>query len=272
MKKVRSKSERVTKEKGFDTNTANASLPEYNALRDSNLRQHFESPNVIKYLHRIGFVDHTGHIVDIDKHKSKVAIIEQEFKYAEKAEALRLREEEAARRMVQMRRHHALKEAQKHEKVRRLKEENKIRQELIKANKTNKAVIELEGSLRREWGASRDHSKTRRRGVISVQKTDEFAPPDDEFEDFEEEHELFDQSEPPFDRPKADSTKTHKEVAENVPSGAALMKDAERGAFDDEWEDLTDVDKTAEFDREQRFNREQGSLRKDNVFLTQQDA
>lgn len=42
----------------------------------------------------------------------------QEFKYAEKAESLRLREEEAARRMVQMRRHHALKEAQKHEKVR----------------------------------------------------------------------------------------------------------------------------------------------------------
>lgn len=281
----RPKTDKVLKEKQFDNNTAKVQLPEYNALRDSNLRQYFESPNTIKYLHRIGFVDHSGHIVDLDKNKAKVAIIEQEFKYAEKAESLRLREEEAARRMVQMRRHHALKEAQKHEKVRRLKEENRIRQELIRANKTNKAMIELEASLRKERTSSRRSAKTAMTmmsglglGATSASGAlsgDEHGgAPEDDFEEFEDEEELIGPSEPAFDRPTSDGSQTRKELAKNVPSGVTLMRDAERGTFEDEGEEIADINKTQDFDSQQRFNREQASLRNDSgrgdtVFLTQ---
>eukprot|EP00277_Geminigera_cryophila_P016659 CAMPEP_0179437432 /NCGR_PEP_ID=MMETSP0799-20121207/21328_1 /TAXON_ID=46947 /ORGANISM="Geminigera cryophila, Strain CCMP2564" /LENGTH=189 /DNA_ID=CAMNT_0021218369 /DNA_START=145 /DNA_END=714 /DNA_ORIENTATION=+ len=123
------------RERGFSLGTAPAPLPSYDALRDGNLRQYFESKTVQKFLQGSGWIDKEGRIVDLDKFRSKLNIIEQEFKYAEKTEFWRLKEEEEMRRTIQMKRERALTEAKRIERARRIKEENRIRKGIISAVK-----------------------------------------------------------------------------------------------------------------------------------------
>ena len=67
--------------------------------------------------------------------RSKLNIIEQEFKYAEKTEFWRLKEEEEMRRTIQVKREQALLDAKRIERARRIKEENRIRKGIISAVK-----------------------------------------------------------------------------------------------------------------------------------------
>jgi hypothetical protein len=67
--------------------------------------------------------------------RSKLNIIEQEFKYAEKTEFWRLKEEEDMRRTIQVKREQALLDAKRIERARRIKEENRIRKGIISAVK-----------------------------------------------------------------------------------------------------------------------------------------
>ena len=62
-------------------------------------------------------------------------MIEQEFKYAEKTEFWRLKEEEEMRRTIQVKREQALLDAKRIERARRIKEENRIRKGIISAVK-----------------------------------------------------------------------------------------------------------------------------------------
>jgi hypothetical protein len=55
------------RERGFSVNSAPAPLPTYDALRDNNLRQYFESKTVQKFLQSSGWIDKEGRIVDLDK-------------------------------------------------------------------------------------------------------------------------------------------------------------------------------------------------------------
>jgi len=55
------------RERGFSLGTAPAPLPSYDALRDGNLRQYFESKTVQKFLQGSGWIDKEGRIVDLDK-------------------------------------------------------------------------------------------------------------------------------------------------------------------------------------------------------------
>ena len=55
------------RERGFSLNSAPAPLPTYDALRDNNLRQYFESKTVQKFLQSSGWIDKEGRIVDLDK-------------------------------------------------------------------------------------------------------------------------------------------------------------------------------------------------------------
>lgn len=55
------------RERGFQLSGANAPLPTYDALRDGNLRQYFESKTVQKFLQSSGWIDKEGRIVDLDK-------------------------------------------------------------------------------------------------------------------------------------------------------------------------------------------------------------
>ncbi|OQR86880.1 hypothetical protein ACHHYP_09816 [Achlya hypogyna] len=123
------------REQGFDTNTHNQKLPEYNALADHNLRHFFENQRLQNHLHDVGLIDKTGRVIDPDKHKAKLSIIQQEFKLAEKAELARQREEEEIRRRVQLRRHAALNEARKEEKINKLKEDRRLTRQIVQAAK-----------------------------------------------------------------------------------------------------------------------------------------
>ena len=53
-----------TLEKSFVLSAARAPLPSYDALRDSNLRQYFESRPVQKFLQSCGWIDKNGNIID----------------------------------------------------------------------------------------------------------------------------------------------------------------------------------------------------------------
>lgn len=55
------------RERGFSLSGAPAPLPTYDALRDGNLRQYFESKTVQKFLQGSGWIDKDGRIVDLDK-------------------------------------------------------------------------------------------------------------------------------------------------------------------------------------------------------------
>ena len=54
-------------ENNFQVSAAKAPLPTYDALRDSNLRQYFESSNVQQFLRSTGWIDKAGKIIDLDK-------------------------------------------------------------------------------------------------------------------------------------------------------------------------------------------------------------
>jgi hypothetical protein len=77
------------REIGFDTG-GNTHLqgPTYNALEDPSLRQHFANKTFNKHLQQHHLIDRTGRILDLDKHKSKLRIIDQEFCQSENKDPL----------------------------------------------------------------------------------------------------------------------------------------------------------------------------------------
>ena len=86
------------KEKGFDMNNLQSfKLKEYNALHDPNMRHFFESKNNQMLLYRTGQIDKHGRVIDYEKNKSKLNILEREFKEAERVESKRITEEQEMR-------------------------------------------------------------------------------------------------------------------------------------------------------------------------------
>ena len=71
----------------------------------------------------------------MSKNASKFAIIEQEFKAAEKLEYWRKKEEAEMRHRVQMKRHEALARARRAEKMAKAKEDRRIRAEIVRCAK-----------------------------------------------------------------------------------------------------------------------------------------
>jgi hypothetical protein len=62
-------------------------------------------------------------VIDTQKCKSKLSIIEQEFKHAEKAELWRVKAEDEMRQRVQRKRYEALEKARKEERLAKMKED-----------------------------------------------------------------------------------------------------------------------------------------------------
>ncbi|ETM44667.1 hypothetical protein L914_10119 [Phytophthora nicotianae] len=144
MSKKRSEEYLRQRENGFNLSGVHQDrLPQYNALLDRNLRHHFESRPLQSHLNELGLIDQRGRIVDLDKQKSKLFIIDQEFKLAEEVERRKQREEEELRRRVQMKRHDALQNARQREKLQQLKEEKKIAREIIQASKGYSSASKL---------------------------------------------------------------------------------------------------------------------------------
>ena len=82
------------REDSFNLNSLNfAKRTEYNALYDPNMRHFFQNSKVQRYLYQTGQIDANGRVIDLEKNKSKVVILEKEFAEAEKVEERRQREE-----------------------------------------------------------------------------------------------------------------------------------------------------------------------------------
>lgn len=75
------------------TNLGSDKKPDYNALYDPNMRHYFENGKIQKLLLNTGQIDHHGRVIDMEKNKSKIAILEREFAEAERVEMLRQKEE-----------------------------------------------------------------------------------------------------------------------------------------------------------------------------------
>ena len=118
---------------GFDLRFKNHSLPAYNALYDTNLRHFFENRRIQKQLYNIGLIDQEGRVIDLEKNKAKLCIIEQEFKNAERSERLRKREEAEMRKRVQRKRHEALENARRMRRMEKMKQDRRIQREILLA-------------------------------------------------------------------------------------------------------------------------------------------
>lgn len=134
------------RESGWDLSGLNsAKLGPYNALFDPNMRHFFENRVLQKHLQNTGQIDKDGRVIDLELNKSKMAIIEQEFKAAEKVEAWRQKEEEEMRYRVQQKRHAALERARAQERLAKIKEDRLIGREIIRATRESFGLTEPVG-------------------------------------------------------------------------------------------------------------------------------
>jgi len=105
------------------------------------MRHFFENSTVQSHLYRTGQIDRAGRVIDLDRNKSKLHIIEKEFEHAEKAEELRQKDEAEMRRRVQLKRTQALGKARKEEKLIRMKEDRKMRQDIVLATREAQGLL-----------------------------------------------------------------------------------------------------------------------------------
>eukprot|EP01084_Bolivina_argentea_P187239 322572_1 len=108
----------VTRESGWDSGTtAPQKKQPYNALYDSNLRHHFDSPSVRGHLHQSGLIDKTGRILEVDQNSGKLHIIEQELLKADVDEAKKQRDNETERYKLDQRKKQAVQALTQAEKI-----------------------------------------------------------------------------------------------------------------------------------------------------------
>lgn len=82
------------REREFNLGNVNAiNLREYNALHDPNMRHFFEAKHNQYLLYRTGQIDSHGRVINYEKNKSKLHILEREFKEAERVEQQRQKDE-----------------------------------------------------------------------------------------------------------------------------------------------------------------------------------
>lgn len=129
------------REGGWDLSSCRtATMPSYNALYDPNMRHYFENTTIQSHLYKTGQIDKSGRVIDLERNKSKLNIIEREFKVAEKTEYWRQKEEEEMRYRVQQKRHAALDRARAQEKLMKMKEDRQIRQEIVSATRESYGI------------------------------------------------------------------------------------------------------------------------------------
>eukprot|EP00514_Thraustochytrium_sp_LLF1b_P006480 CAMPEP_0184529748 /NCGR_PEP_ID=MMETSP0198_2-20121128/12563_1 /TAXON_ID=1112570 /ORGANISM="Thraustochytrium sp., Strain LLF1b" /LENGTH=172 /DNA_ID=CAMNT_0026921827 /DNA_START=162 /DNA_END=676 /DNA_ORIENTATION=- len=126
----------ANRDSGFNLRFHKEKLPEYKPLQDKNLRHYFENKTVQSRLYSNGLIDANGRVIDLDKNKSKLHIIEQEFKAAEKQEYWRRKEEEEFRRRVQSKRYETLEKIKRAERLSKIKEDRAIRQQILEASRS----------------------------------------------------------------------------------------------------------------------------------------
>ena len=123
---------------------------------DGNLRHFFENRKIQGHLFNSGMIDQEGRVIDVTKNKSKLFIIEQEFKKAERQEYWRAKEESEMRRRVQKKRHETLDLSRRTNRMVKAKEDRRIAQEILRAGRdavTMPPPPRAKGSSRKFGGA-----------------------------------------------------------------------------------------------------------------------
>eukprot|EP00927_Polykrikos_kofoidii_P055599 TRINITY_DN49818_c0_g1_i1.p1 TRINITY_DN49818_c0_g1~~TRINITY_DN49818_c0_g1_i1.p1 ORF type:complete len:177 (-),score=22.92 TRINITY_DN49818_c0_g1_i1:185-715(-) len=82
------------RELGFDNAAKVAPLPEYKPLFDAHLKHLWLNPRVRKGLQSAGFIDEQGNVIDVDAHRRKLYVIEQELAQADCVERDRAMEKD----------------------------------------------------------------------------------------------------------------------------------------------------------------------------------
>lgn len=133
--KPRSKKEQLRlkrMEEGFQMGNLNVvKLREYNSLHDPNMRHFFENQRVQAHLYKTGQIDRHGRVIDLDRNKSKIHILEREFSRAEAVEERRQNDELEMRYRVQRKRFEELERVRKDEILQKLKHDRMLSKEII---------------------------------------------------------------------------------------------------------------------------------------------
>lgn len=133
--KKKSKKEQIRLAKletGFAMGNLNVvKLREYNSLHDPNMRHFFENQKVQSHLYKTGQIDRHGRVIDLDKNKSKIHILEREFERAELIETRRQTDEMEMRYRVQRKRFEELERVRKEEVLHKLKHDRMLSKEMI---------------------------------------------------------------------------------------------------------------------------------------------
>lgn len=106
-------------------------LPTYNALYDPNMRHFFENEHTQRLLYNSGQIDKHGRVIDLEKNKSKLFILEKEFEAAEMIEEKRQKEELEMRYRVQKKRFNELERQKKLDVLNSLKAERELSNEIV---------------------------------------------------------------------------------------------------------------------------------------------
>mmetsp|Transcript_43832 Transcript_43832/g.74826 ORF Transcript_43832/g.74826 Transcript_43832/m.74826 type:complete len:204 (+) Transcript_43832:1136-1747(+) len=128
------------RENGFDlrfmcsssSSSHQRQIPTYDALRDVNMRRYFESPHVQDHLLKSGMIDPFGCIVDLEKHRSRLRVVENEIERAERLERLHEKDEEDARYLVRKERFHRIDRERRREDAERRKYERRMQLEITR--------------------------------------------------------------------------------------------------------------------------------------------
>ena len=99
-------------------------------------------------------IDKEGRVIDLEKYKSKLFIIDQEFKSAEAAEARRAREEVTTRDLLRKKRRQKLDESRRQDGLQKMKEDRKIRQEILAATRGDSVSPRRRSPARRSGRAT----------------------------------------------------------------------------------------------------------------------
>ncbi len=133
-------------------------LNEYSSLYDPNMRHFFENKKVQTLLYETGQIDRHGRVIDLDKNKSKLHVLEREFDRAESIESNRQKDELEMRYRVQRKRFNELERVRKEEILQKLKHDRELSKEIINTMRSSTsnsiAAKSKSGSLRNSGYAS----------------------------------------------------------------------------------------------------------------------
>ena len=142
--KAKSKKEQLRlkrMEDGFQMGNLNVvKLREYNSLHDPNMRHFFENQRVQAHLYKSGQIDRHGRVIDLDRNKSKIQILEREFARAEAVEDRRQSDELEMRYRVQRKRFEELERVRKDEILQKLKHDRMLSKEIITTMKSSASI------------------------------------------------------------------------------------------------------------------------------------